>query len=229
MLERVLPVLIRQLLSRLIMLALVFSLPGAYAAQKCFYTDLHTGKDLAQFTSDAPVELIEGKTNQISGKVCYDDKFVFDQKHPFSIAFNVDLASIDTGIPLRNEHMRNNFLETDKYPNAAFLANKIVANAKPPFKEGQKVKITATGNFTVHGKTVVKTIPLDVTYFPESDLTHHRFKSGNMIRIQGTFPVKLEEHDIQRPQAILVKLADTVFVTIDVFATDNTTALKQTP
>ena len=210
----------------LLLTALTLLAGSAQAAQECFYTDPASGKDLVQFTSDAPVELIQGKTSKITGKICYDDKFVFDQKHPFTITFSVDLASIDTGIPLRNEHMRSNFLETDKYPGATFSAIKIAPGAKPPFKNGQKVKIMATGHFAVHGKTVVKTIPLDVTYFPESDITHKRFKSGNVIRIQGTFPVRLADHAIQRPEALFVKLADTVFVSIDTFATDDASALK---
>ena len=200
---------------------------SAHAAQKCFYTDPNSSKDLVEFTSDAPVEVIKGTTGKVQGKVCYDEKFVFDAKHPFEATFHVDLASVDTGIPLRNEHMRDNFLETGKYPKASFKATSLSASAKPPFKAGQKVKIKSLGNFTVHGKSVQKTIPLDVTYLPQSAATKARFKSGNVIRIQGKFPVKLAEHNIKRPEAVTVKLAETVFVTLDMFATDDPAALKK--
>ena len=198
----------------------------AQSEQTCFYTHPNAGKDIVEFTSDAPVEVIKGFTGTVKGKVCYDQKFVFDAKHPFEAKFDVDLRTVDTGIPLRNEHMRDNFLETDKYPHATFKATKLSANASPPFKNGQTVTINAVGNFTVHGKAVQKTIPLQVTYFPHSSTTKARFKSGNMIRIRGTFPVSLAAHEIKRPEALFIKLAETVVVTIDMFATDDPAALK---
>ncbi len=204
-------------------LAVLLSAGIAGAESHCFYVGDPSYRDVVKFSSDAPVELIEGSTNKIKGKVCYDEKFTFQNPE---IRFEVDLASIDTGIPLRNQHMRDNFLHTAKYPKATYTVTGIQTTTKPPFKNGQAVQLTATGNFTIHGKTVTKTVPLKVTYFPESDTTRKRFKSGNMIRIQGTFPVELAAHDIDRPEALFVKLADTVYVTVDTFATDDPAALK---
>jgi len=196
----------------------------AWASQHTFVVNDEGGRDNVTFTSDAPVELIQGHTNQINGTIKYDDSFHFDAGHPFEIQFKVNLASLDTGIPLRNEHMRDNFLQTAKYPDATFKAVKIVTNAKPPFKTGQVVSITATGPFTLHGVTVSKTIPLKVTYFKESATTHSRFPAGNMIRIQGTFPVSLKAHNIPRPEVVFLKLAENVQVSLDVFGTDKPAA-----
>jgi len=162
-----------------------------------------------EFTSDAPVELMHGKTDKITGDVTLDDSFKFDAKHPFSIYFSVDLASIDTGIDLRNEHMRDNFLETGKYSNATYKATAIKMQGKPDLKKAQTVKLISSGEFTVHGVTEQKTIPLTVNYTPA--------KAGKPARIQvhGNFPVKLEQFHIKRPEAVLVKLADTVFVDVN--------------
>lgn len=203
---------------------LSFSPSGADA--QCFYVDDHSNRDVVRFSSDAPVELIEGLTNKIKGKICYDDSFKFDKKHPFEVSFNVDLASVDTGIELRNQHMRDNFLHTAKFPKATFKATSISSKAKAPFKTGDVVSIQSKGQFTIHGVSVEKSIPMKVTYFEESSTTHKRFKSGNMIRIRGTFPIVLSEHGIPRPEALFVKLADTVFVTVDAFATDDPASLK---
>ncbi len=215
---------LRFYLSRFALLGLAVTLlftSSAWATPRKFVINDESHRDHVEFTSDAPVELIKGHTNRIKGHVIYDDSFRFDAKHPFDIVFEVDLASIDTGIGLRNQHMRDNFLETAKYPKAIFKATKIETTAKPPFKSGQVVAIKATGLLTVHGKTVTKTVPLKVTYFPESDTTHKRFKSGNMIRIRGTFPVSFTDHAIQRPEMLFQKLAETVFVSIDAFGTDT--------
>lgn len=193
----------------------------AQAKQQCFYVG--DGKDQVRFTSDAPVELIEGMTPKISGKVCYDDSFAFDAQHPFDANFQVDLKSLTTGIALRDDHMRDNFLHTQQYPYARFKATGIHTSSKPPFTHGQRVKLNATGRVTIHGKTVTKTVPLKVTYF---DKPSGRFRSGQMIRIQGKFPVVLAQHGIKHPKVLAMKLADTVYVTIDAFGTAHPKNLK---
>lgn len=180
------------------------------------------GRDSVSFTSDAPVELINGHTNKISGDVEVDDSFKADKQHPFKVKIDVDLASIDTGISLRNQHMRENFLETGQYPKATFEATSLKFSNKPNLTKPDTVTITATGNFTVHGVTVRKTIPLQVSYYPaSSELAKKRTASGNLIRIRGKFPVTLAQHKINRPEAVFVKLAETVFVTIDTMGTDG--------
>ncbi|MDX2085134.1 MAG: YceI family protein [Candidatus Melainabacteria bacterium] len=193
----------------------------AEAAKKQFVINDPSKRDVIAFESDAPLELIQGQTNAARGLISFDENFQFDAKHPFKIAFEVDLASIDTGIPLRNEHMRDNFLETGKFPKARFVATSINMKQKPPFKLGQTVDVTATGNFTLHGKTVRKTVPLKVTYFPESAASKNRFKAGNIVRVKGKFPVRLEDHGIKRPEVIFQKLAETVYVSVDLTGTDN--------
>lgn len=47
----------------------------ASAETRCFHVGDH--KDVVKFASDAPVELIEGTTSKIEGKVCYDSAFTF--------------------------------------------------------------------------------------------------------------------------------------------------------
>lgn len=210
---------VQQLLTTVLTVAL---LGGASIAEPVTYAvGDPNGKDVVTFTSDAPVELIKGQTSRIRGKITFDDSFKFDAEHPFSIAFNVDLASLDTGIPLRNQHMRDNFLETGRFPKATFRATSVKLDKKPDLSRVGTINIKATGDFTVHGVTVKKTIPVKVTYIPEGDLSKKRVPSGNLIRIQSTFPVDLAEHNIQRPEVLFVKLADTVQVSIDTIGTNG--------
>lgn len=161
------------------------------------------------FTSDAPVEVINGHTKDVHGTIRFDDSFRFDKAHPFNIEFSVNLASIDTGIALRNEHMRDNFLETAKYPKATFKATSIQIQGKPDLSKPQTVQLVSKGNFTLHGVTSQKTIPLTVHYTPAE---------GNQkatVNVSGKFPIKLQQHKIKRPEALFVKLAETVTVTVN--------------
>lgn len=199
----------RSLALTLCALVLAVGVPAAFAKPLKFKVE-GSSKDLVSFNSDAPVEVITGNTHAIQGDLKLDDSFKFDAKHPFNINFTVDLASVDTGIPLRNQHMRDNFLETSQHPKATFVTKRVKLIKKPDLSKAQTVKLDATGDFTVHGVTVQKTIPLTVDYVPGKN------KRPESIRVRGKFPVTLAQHKIKRPEAIFVKLAETVFVTVDI-------------
>ena len=179
-----------------------------------FLTNNELGKDNVSFTSDAPIELIVGRTTMINGKIIIDDSLDL-HKLPINVLFDVDLASLDTGILLRDEHMRDNFLETKKYPKAVFKVKKIMLESPGKLVDGKPLKLMAEGDLSIHGNTVKKNIPVKVTYFKESDFTHNRFKHGDVIKIQSTFDVPLAEHKIKRPEILWQKLTDTVAITID--------------
>lgn len=210
-----------------LMLALQTSLVlGAGAAQASnvkFIVDDAKKRDTVSFNSDAPVELIVGNTNKVTGEISLDESMDFG-KQPFMASFTVDLASIDTGIPLRNQHMRDNFLETKKYPKATFVV-KSVSAPTTQLKPGRKVTVQAVGEFTVHGKTVIKTVPVEVTYLepcPEG-----KFANCAMMQIKAELPVVLKDHDIKRPEVVFQKLADTVFVKISATARQEAAVEKK--
>lgn len=90
------------------------------AAQVVFAGDMFTivqgsSANHVSFTSIAPLEEIVGKTSIVTGYVSLPDG-----ASPAKGEVHVDLASLDTGLSLRNKHMRENHLETDKYPEAMF-------------------------------------------------------------------------------------------------------------
>lgn len=187
-----------------------------YAKPITFVVDDELGRDNVSFTSDAPIELVVGRTTKIKGKITIDDSLDL-KKLPPKVSFEVDLAGIDTGIPLRNEHMRDNFLETKNYPKAIFVVKQITPGTAKLANE-VTTKLIGKGDFTVHGITVQKDIPVQVTYLKESDFTHNKFEHGDVIRVKSTFEIPLDEHKIKRPEVIMQKLAEKVIVTIDAYA-----------
>jgi polyisoprenoid-binding protein YceI len=168
-------------------------------------------RDVVSFTSDAPIEVIVGHTSAIKGKIDLDESLDLLKK-PLDAEFTVDLTTIDTGIALRNEHMRNNFLETKRYPTAVFKV-KSVSASPTVLQEGKKVTVKATGELSLHGNTVTREIPVDVT-FSRTCADQGKFGKCDLIQIKSTFPVLFKDFNIQRPQIVFKKLADTVFVTI---------------
>lgn len=187
----------------------------AYAAPREFKIDDDKKRDFASFNSDAPLELIEGKTSKITGHLTIDDSLNLTK--PVAATFEVDLASIDTGIELRNEHMRDNFLQTKQFPTAKFVLESI-SKAPSKLEAGKKTSFQAQGSFSLHGKTVKKQVPIEVTYFTKCPATESKRTGCDLIQIKATFPVAFKDHDIKRPEIVFQKLADTVIVTVSATA-----------
>lgn len=211
------------MLPALLLFSLLINGATAIAAPRTFQINDEKGRDHVSFTSDAPIELIEGKTSKITGNITIDDSF--DLTKPVSGKFDVDLASIDTGIPLRNEHMRDNFLETKSFPKATFVLKSLV---DPPKKlvAGQKVTLKAIGDFSLHGKTVSKTVPVDVTYLSRCPATETKREGCDLLQVKATFNVPFKDHAIKRPEIVFQKLADTVVVTVSASAYDKAAEVK---
>ena len=69
-----------------------------------------------------------------------------------SMNITVDLSTLQTDSPRRDNYVRRNTLETDTYPTATF--NSISAQGLPSsYSDGQTVHFQLTGNLTMHGKT----------------------------------------------------------------------------
>lgn len=185
--------------------AMLFLAQGAWAKPLTFKVAGGPGNQVV-FNSDAPVEVITGKTDKVTGEIRFDDSLKFDAAHPFKVEFTVDVASFDTGIALRNDHMRDNFLDTKQFPASTFKATSIKLMSSPNLKKPQTIKLVSTGDFTMHGVTVKKTIPLTVDYRPGKPAT---------VQIHGKFSIPLAQHHVKRPEAIFMKLAETIYVNLD--------------
>jgi polyisoprenoid-binding protein YceI len=155
------------------------------------------GDDKVSFVSRAPMEKFEGKTNRIEGRIEVDPARLGDSA---SVHFEVDLASLDTGIAKRNQHMREDHLETAKYPRAVFDGVAIHAPGAA-LEPGKPTPLDVEGTFTLHGVSRRVRLTVQVTYLPK--------ERGGQIAFQTNFPVGLSDYQISRPQFLFLKLADT--------------------
>ena len=68
------------------------------------------------------INWVEGRFKDFSGKISYNDKDVTKS----SVEFSAKIASIDTEVAARDEHLRSaDFFEAAKYPEMAFKSTKI--------------------------------------------------------------------------------------------------------
>lgn len=95
------------------------------------------------------VSNVRGQMGGISGTVNYDGKNV----DSIAVKANLDPATINTGDPDRDKHLRNaDFFDVDKYPQITFVSTGSVPILDGGFKLG--------GKLTMHG--ITKSVELSV-------------------------------------------------------------------
>ena len=206
------------------LLVLALAVFASAQGSKTFNVNDDRGRDVVTFTSKAPLETIVGKTSDAKGFIEVD---IDNVKSAVKGKFVVDLASIKTGIDMRDGHMRDNYLETAKYPKAVFELSKVVKASSNTLADQKPIQLTVEGTFTVHGVTKPMTIPLTITYFAESEDTKARLP-GDLLHIQGTFDVFLTQHDIAIPKFVILKLDDKQVINIDLFAATGLPSAEMT-
>jgi polyisoprenoid-binding protein YceI len=181
---------------------------------KTFYVYDLKKRDVVTFTSKAPLETIVGTTAEVTGFVTVS---LDDIKGSAKARFEVDLASIKTGIEMRDSHMRDNFLETSKFPKAVFELTKVDSASLNKLENQKEVKLMLEGNFSIHGVTKLVTIPATITYYSENDQTKAR-ADGDLMHIAVNFDLLLGDYGIKRPQMLFMKLDETQKISIDMIA-----------
>ena len=153
-----------------------------------------------RFVSRTQVDEFEGVTDRIDGYVLLDGPLSGSTGgDDTELYLEVDLASLDTGIGLRNRHMRDNYLEVEQYPYAAYRGR--ITAVQPGVDGGARV--TASGTFTVHGVSREREISCDVS------------PAGAGYRARCAFQVLLSDHDIEIPKVMFLKLANDIQVELE--------------
>lgn len=155
-----------------------------------------------RFEVTAPLDSITGVSYGVRGSLTVDDKELSDSKAEIEI----DLKSFHTGIDLRDEDLRTQFFETEKYPQALFRVTRFEQISDAPFEPGQTISATAVGTLALHGKERPMRMPLRAFIGSR----------GNRLTlsVQGEIAINFGDFNIVRPQRLFLKLGDTVVVKV---------------
>lgn len=117
----------------------------------------------------------------------------------------VELGSLDTGIGLRNEHMRDKYLEVGRGPgfDHAVVSGVSLGNVDPATFQG---RTAFTGTLLLHG-----------TKRPVSGQATIR-RDGRSIHVEASFPVTVTDHGIPKPQYLGVGVRNEVNVMVSFVA-----------
>jgi polyisoprenoid-binding protein YceI len=137
----------------------------------------------------------EAKTTALSGTLTRAN----DPGAPLGGELSVDLRTLDTGIGLRNTHMRDNYLQVDAQPGF----DRAVLSAIPASlaaASGRRERFTA--RLTLHGVT------REVT----GDAVVRR--QGTNLQVEASFTVRLSEFQIPEPRYLGVGVRDQVSIRV---------------
>lgn len=182
-----------------------------------FTADSKDGRNQASFISDAPFEKIVGLSSGLDATVMINPIDV-TQKPMGKV--NVPINNIKTGIDLRDEHLRGEmWLNADKFPYAEFQLTGIKNPSSTTLNDGQKVKATLVGKFSVHGITKDVEVPTTLTYFKESEKTKAK-APGNLLVANTDFKINLTDYGVMIPDMVVGKVNDEVQINVNFVASD---------
>jgi len=138
----------------------------------------------------------EAKTKNVSGEVASAPA----QSGTVGGAVKVDLQTLETGIGLRDRHMRENYLEVQKGPEYAVATIEGITIEK---KEG---KTAFNGTLLLHGQRK-----------PISGTAEVKEQDGR-IRVQAQFPLSVSQFAIPKPTYLGVGVKDEIQVKVTMTA-----------
>lgn len=156
---------------------------------------VHAGLDAqVTFISDAPLEHIKGTSSKVIGYA------VMAQGPEFALAageFVLPVASFETGIPLRNEHLQGpRWMDAAAHPDITFVL-KSTRDARESKKSESYTtyELTLVGTMTVKGVSRELEIPARATLMPANEQTKVR-APGDLLAIRATYDIKMSDFGI---------------------------------
>jgi polyisoprenoid-binding protein YceI len=144
-----------------------------------------------EFLSKASLNEFTGKSNTLNGLVDLEKNM---------LDFFIDLNTIKTGIGLRDKHMRENYLETKKFPFAEFTGK---VDAIPTISKGQSADVTAKGKFKIHGVEREIAVPGKLTMLSDKEMM-----------LEAQFKILLSAYNIEIPTVVFYELSEEQIVSI---------------
>ena len=146
------------------------------------YSIINTPTASAEFNFRVTLIPVPGKINAVSANLNFDPKNL--SKTNGKVLIN--LAKLDTGIGLRDEHARG-YIGADKHPHAIFTLKSISGITR--LEAGKEGKGIAVGQFDLNGISRPLSAPISLKL------------EGKRINVSTTFNVTLADHKIEIPGA----------------------------
>lgn len=175
--------------------AILFVLAASALAQErsgFHYKIVAEGSDL-RWDLPATLHTVHGVAPLLSGTV--DAEPAARGEWTIRSRIVVPAGAMRTGNKSRNKKMREQVLETGRFPEIVFEARRVTADLSR-FPKDQHLTVEVTGDLTVHGKAVRVKLPVDVFVRPDH------------VLLQGSFPLAWKQFGLADPSFGLVKVRE---------------------
>lgn len=144
-----------------------------------------------RFRSEAPMELIDVNSKELKGAIDATRK---------TFAFRIRIKSFNGfNSPLQREHFNENYMESEKHPEASFTG-KIIEDLD--FSKPGTYEIRAKGILSIHGIEQERIIKSNLEI------------RGNGIQVRSMFSILLSDYNIPIPRVVKEKLANEIKVEV---------------
>ncbi len=116
----------------------------------------HTSADFS--IQHMAISRVTGSFNQVTGRLVFDK----EGKHPESVDISIDVASIDTGVDQRDEHLKSpDFFDVKTYPTITYTSKEIIPQGEGRYK--------VIGILNMHGVSKAVTLAVEGLVGNEKD------------------------------------------------------------
>jgi len=154
---------------------------GSFANFTSSFAGYRVQEELAGIGTNTAV----GRTPDVSGSIT-----IVGTKIP-KAGFTADLSTLKSDEGFRDDTIRHQAIETDRFPKATFELTEPIELDKIP-APGKKTAVDATGTLTLHGVTKDVTIPLVAE------------RTGDTIAVTGQLDIPFADYGIQQPTSFRV-------------------------
>lgn len=188
-----------------------FALSGTAEAQSRAFAVRNDGGSRIQFVSDAPLETITGVSSHVTGEVNFDPAHL-DRS---TGTVRVRVASIRTGVDLRDEHLRgSSWLDAGRFPNAVFELTAV--EGATTLAPNVSTDVRLRGRFTIHGVTREVIANAQIRYVPATAETRAARVDGDIIRAHATFRIQLSDFSVSINPLVQLKVSNEIEVNVTI-------------
>jgi polyisoprenoid-binding protein YceI len=186
-----------------------------------FYVNDPMNRNSVTFKSIALLEDIVGITNSITGFLVFDPKNPSEGGHGELL---VPVSTLNTGIPLRDEHLRSKgWLNAEKYPDIKLVVEKILNIEQTKYSDNTNTyDLHIIGKLSINGQTNTVKFPGRITFLKETEMTKKKME-GDLLAVRASFEINLADYNVTGPPGMDIigsKVGESI--TIDVNLMGNT-------
>jgi len=198
-------------------LALITGLAMPVQAANVYHFGISDQRTNITFQSETDFETVLGSTRKITGTATAD----FDQGSA-EISVTVPVASLQSGIELRDEHLRSPmWLDAARFPEISFVSS----SSRKIGRDRWKI----SGTFTMHGVSRELTTTVRVRQIPAEMAQQAGLEAGDWIRVTVPFHVKLSDFGVKIPEMAAAKVSDTWEINIQAYASTMSPKMAMNP